>query len=151
VTRMVQLQAETLILHELGEARAAALLGSDWPVMRQALNDRRTELYVRAARDLLADCRVTLPVLLQRGAPSSLHFWFANFEGLRAELAPGLERAYAAYGAGDGGQALAQACLDGAAHWQAVCEQVLAQHRAHGAAAQPRIRTLLESPATRQA
>ena len=151
VTRMVQLQAETLILHELGEAQAAVLLGSDWSAMRQVINDRRTELYVRAVRDLLADCRVTLPTLLQRQQGASLHFWFANLEGLRAELAPGLERAYAAYGAGDGGQALASACSQGAAHWQSVCEQVLTLHRLHGAAAQPHIRTLLESPATRQA
>lgn len=150
VTRMVQRQAETLILHELGEAQAAGLLGADWSVMRQGLKDRRTELHVRAVRDLLADCLVTLPTLLQREDHAALHFWFANFEGLRAELAPGLERAYAAYGAGDGAQALASACSLGAAHWQSVCEQLLALHRLHGAAAQPYIRTLLELPATRQ-
>jgi len=151
VTRMVQWQAETLILHELGEAQAAGLLGADWSVMRQGLDDRRTELHVRAARDLLADCRVTLPTLLQRQHEASLHFWFANFEGLRAELAPGLERAYAAYGAGDGGKALASACSQGAVHWQAVCAQVLALHSTLGAAAQPHIRKLLESPSIRQA
>lgn len=151
VSRMAEDQAETLILHELGEAQARALLGEDWAAMRQALSDRRTELYVRAVRDLLADCRVTLPALLQRGAPASLHFWFANFEGLRAELAPCLQRAYDAYCAGDGGQVLGRALNEGAAHWHAVCEQVLALYRAHGAAAQLHIRTLLESPATRQA
>ncbi len=151
VPRMAQAQAESLVLHELGEARAGALLGEDWRVMRQGLGDRRTELHVRAVRDLLADCRVTLPTLLQRGDHAALHFWFANFEGLRAELAPGLARAYAAYGAGDGGQTLALVLNEGATHWHAVCEQVLALHRRHGASAQPHIRTLLESPAIRQA
>jgi len=151
VPRMAQAQAETLILHELGEAQAAGLLGADWSVMRQGLKDRRTELHVRAVRDLLADCRVTLPTLLQRGDHAALHFWFANFEGLRAEFAPGLERAYAAYGAGDAGQTLALVLNEGATHWHAVCEQVLALHRRHGASAQPHIRTLLESPALRQA
>jgi hypothetical protein len=151
VPRMAQAQAETLVLHELGEARAGALLGADWRLMRQALGERRTELHVRAVRDLLADCRVTLPRLLQRGDQAALHFWFANFEGLRAELAPGLARAYEAHDSGDGGQALALALNDGATHWQAVCEQVLALHRRHGASAQPHIRTLLESPAIRQA
>ena len=149
VERMAQMQAETLILHELGEARARALLGEDWRAMRQELGDRRTELYVRAARDLLADCLVTLPTLLERQADASLHFWFSNFEGLRAELAPALERAYAAYCAGDGGQALEQAVAQGASHWQVVCEQVLALHRTHGAAAQPHIRALIEAPASR--
>ncbi|MDP3699351.1 MAG: hypothetical protein Q8R72_00435 [Hylemonella sp.] len=151
VPRMAQAQAETLLLHELGEAQARTLLGADWSVMRQGLNDRRTELHVRAVRDLLADCRVTLPTLLQRGDAAALHFWFANFEGLRAEFAPGLARAYEAYEAGDGGQALARALDEGARHWQALCEQVLALYRLHGAAAQPHIRSLLEAPSARQA
>lgn len=151
VARMVRQQAETLVLHELGESQAATLLGPDWPAMRQALNDRRTELYVRAVRDLLADCLVTLPTLLQRQDAAGLHFWFANFEGLRLELAPRLLRAYDAYCAGDGGQALRQALPAGANHWQSVCQQVLALHRAHGAAAQPHIRTLLEASASQLA
>jgi hypothetical protein len=151
VTRMVQQQAETLVLHELGEAQAGALLGPDWPAMRQALNDRRTELHVRAVRDLLADSLVTLPTLLQRQDAAGLHFWFANFEGLRAELAPRLLHAYEAYCAGDDGQALGRALAGGAAHWQSVCQQVLALYRAHGAAAQPHIRTLLEASASRLA
>ncbi len=151
VRRMAQLQAETLVLHELGEAQAAELLGPDWPAMRQDLGDRRTELYVRAVRDLLADGRVTLPTLLQRQDAAALHFWFANFEGLRAELAPRLLRAYDDYCAGDGGQALQQALQAGATHWPSVCQQVLALHRAHGAAAQAHIRALLESSASQLA
>ena len=151
VTRMVQQQAETLVLHELGEAQATDILGPDWPAMRHALNDRRTELYVRAVRDLLADCRVTLPTLLQRQDAAALHFWFANFEGLRAELAFRLNRAYDDFCAGDGGQALRQALQEGATHWQSVCQQVLALHRAHGAAAQPHIRTFLEASASKLA
>ena len=117
--------------------------------MRQALRDRRTELYVRAVRDLLADCRVTLPTLLARGDAAALHFWFSNFEGLRAELAPQLEHAYEAWCTGSGDAPLRQAVQAGAAHWQAVCQQVLALHRAHGAAAQPHIQALLELPASR--
>lgn len=151
VTRMVQQQAETLVLHELGEAQAAELLGPDWPAMRQAFDDRRTELFLRAVRDLLADSLVTLPALLQRQDAAGLHFWFANFEGLRAELAPRLERAYEAWNAGGGDAALHQAVQEGRRHWQAVCEQALALYRRHGAAAQPHIRTLLESAASRLA
>lgn len=149
VQRMAQAQAETLVLHELGEAQARALLGDEWHTMRQDLRDRRTELYVRAARDLLADCHVTLPTLLARGDAAALHFWFSNFEGLRPELAPQLERAYEAWCAGGDDTPLRQAVQAGAAHWQAVCQQVLALHRAHGAAAQPHIQALLESPASR--
>lgn len=148
VERMAQSQAETLILHELGEARVAALLSPAWADMRAALTDRRTDLYVRAVRDLLADCLVTLPTLLERQADASVHFWFSNFEGLRAHLFPRLTKAYAAWCAGDGGHALHEALEQGAPHWQQVCGQVLALHHAHGKAAQPQIRQLLESPAS---
>ncbi len=150
VARMVQQQAETLLLHELGEAEAAQLLGPQWPLMRQGLHDRRTELHVRGVRDLLADCRVTLPTLLQRQDAAALHFWFANFDGLRAELAPRLARAYEAWCAGAGAAWLKEAVAAGAAHWQWVCEQVLELHRRHGEAAQPHIRALLESASARQ-
>jgi hypothetical protein len=146
VDRLAQSQAETLILHELGEARAAVLLGPAWQVMRGALDCRRTDLHVRAVRDLLADCWVNLPTLLERQADASLHFWFSNFEGLRAILFPRLKQAYAAWCAGDGGHALDEAIAVGAPHWQQVCEQVLALHQAHGAGAQVHIRELLESP-----
>ena len=143
--RLAQAQAETLILHEVGEARVAALLGPAWADMRAALNERRTELYVRAARDLLADCWVTLPTLLERQDEASVHFMFSNFEGLRAHLFPGLANAYTAWCAGDG-QALPEALQHGAAHWQQVCQQVLALHHAQGDAAQVPIKQLLESP-----
>lgn len=147
VPRMAQAQAESLLLHELGEARVAELLGPDWAAMRQALQCKRTDLHARAARDLWADCLVTLPTLLERQADASLHFWFANFDGLRAVLSPGLARAYEHYCAGDGGQALWDVLHVAEAHWQQVCEQVLALHRAHGVAAQPHILQLLESSA----
>jgi len=149
VPRMAQAQAESLLLHELGEARVAALLGPAWAALRQDLQDRRTELFVGAVRDLLADSLVTLPALLERQADASLHFWFANFEGLRAGLFPQLARAYAAWCGGDGGAALWEALARGTPHWQQLCAQLLALHEAHGEAAQPNILQLLESPVSR--
>jgi len=94
--RMAQAQAESLILHELGEAGVEQLLGPAWRELRAGVQDRRTELQLRAVRDLLADCEVTLPALLDRQDDASLHFWFANFEGLRPSFfpqsGPGLQR-----------------------------------------------------------
>jgi hypothetical protein len=146
VPRMAQAQGETLLLHELGEARVAALFGVAWQDMRLAMSDRRTELHLRAVRDLLADCLVTLPTLLERQADASLHFWFANFEGLRAQFFPRLEQAYVAWRGGDGGAALWDALAVGTQHWQQVCEQALALHRVQGSAAQTAIRQMLEAP-----
>jgi hypothetical protein len=144
--RMVEHEGETLVLHELGEFEAARRLGPDWPALRESLNSRRADLHVRALRDHLADCLVTLPTLLQRRADASLHFWFANLEGVRALLFPRLARAYAAWCAGDQGAALRDAVSDGAAHWGLACEQLLQIHRTQGADSNAQIERVLQSP-----
>lgn len=114
--------------------------------MRGVLGERRTELQVRAARDLLADCLVTLPTLLERQDHASVHFMFSNFEGLRARLFPRLSNGYLAWSAGDA-RALHEALRQGAPHWQQVCQQVLALHQTYGDSALVPIRQLMESPA----
>jgi hypothetical protein len=96
VERMVRGEIETLVLHELGELRAGDLLGPVWEEMLAGVADRRAELTLRALRDLLADCLVTLPQLLARGAHASLLFWFAMFDGLRRQFAPAIVDAYRA-------------------------------------------------------
>ena len=90
IERIVERETETLILHELGEIRAGAVLGPDWERMLVQIDDRRTEVILRAVRDLLADCLVTLPELVARGAGESLAFWRSNFDGVRKTLAPEL-------------------------------------------------------------
>jgi hypothetical protein len=45
-------------------------------------------------RDNLADCLSTLPQLIERDAACSIHFYFANFGGMRATLFPLLAGAY---------------------------------------------------------
>jgi len=144
--RMVEREGETLVLHEIGEFEAARRLGADWPAMRASLTSRRAELYVRALRDHLADCLVTLPTLLQRRAETSLHFWFANLEGVRALLFPRLAPAYAAWCAGDQGAALRDAVSAGVAHWGRACEQLLEIHRRHGDQAPAAIERRVQSP-----
>ncbi len=133
--RMAEEQMETLLLHEIGEHRAGQRLGAAaWSELRSAVaGEARTDALLRAVRDNLADCLVTLPTLLERDAAASIHFWFANFEGLRAEIFPALHAAYRAWCGGAGRQALAAAIADGAAHWQGVGERALALHREHGA------------------
>jgi hypothetical protein len=62
--------------------------------MLLAVDDRRTEVVLRAVRDLLADCLVTLPALTARQANASLLFWIANFDGMRRALAPELSEPF---------------------------------------------------------
>jgi hypothetical protein len=103
-------------------------------------------LHVRAVRDHIADLEVTLPALLESGSHAALHFWFANFEGVRERLFPSLGAAYTAWRDGDRGSALRRAAGSGLAHFRALAGQVLALHRRLGCNAGPAIETLLTAP-----
>lgn len=124
--RMVDAESETMILHEIGEARAEKLLGDDWNTMLGQLGSRHAELLVRAVRDHLADCMVTLPVLLEREAFGSLHFYLANLSGLRRALFPALPKAYEHWLAAPGADALAATVRDAESHWLHTAQTLLA-------------------------
>ena len=94
LARMTERETETLILHERGEHAAGKLLGPGWEEMIVGFTTRRAEIVARAVRDNLADCLVTLPAILEQDDDASLHFWFANFDGLRRGLFPRLAAAY---------------------------------------------------------
>ncbi len=134
VERMARGETETLILHELGELRAGALLGADWERMIAA-SPRRTELLLRAVRDLLADCLVTLPQLLARGARVSLLFWYASFDGLRRQLAPELAEPFRAAADRIDCDALQDAARTGASRWLERANGLHAAWRRGGSAA----------------
>lgn len=134
VERMARGEIETLILHELGELRAGALLGEDWERMIAA-SPRRTELMLRALRDLLADCLVTLPRLLERDARASLLFWYATFDGLRRQLAPELAEPFRAQPGRIDRAALADAARSGATEWFERAKGLRAAWRHGGSAA----------------
>ena len=144
--RLVDDLCETLVLHEVGEHRAGQWLEPGWAAMRLALDHRRADLHVRAVRDHIADLEVTLPALLERGQGVALHFWFANYDGVRERLFPTLTTAYEAWRGGDAGQALSGAACAGAAHFRALAEQVLVLHRRLGSRAGPAIDHLLTAP-----
>jgi len=124
--RTVDAEIETLILHELGEARAGCKLGTAWEEMLFGLQDRRAEILARAVRDNLADCLSTLPALIERDARASLHFWFSQLDGMRRELFPALAGAYVAWRDSGRAAALSDAIRAGAAHWERVARALLA-------------------------
>ncbi|MEQ1592041.1 MAG: Sfum_1244 family protein [Thiobacillaceae bacterium] len=128
--RMAEAEAETMILHELGEARAEKLLGAQWNDMLGQLTSKHAELLVRAVRDHLADCLVTLPTLLQREACGSLHFYIANLSGLRRALFPALSAAYEGWHTRRDSAGLSAAILRGEAHWLGVAQQLMADFNA---------------------
>jgi hypothetical protein len=148
VDRMARAEAETLILHELGECAAGRELGPQWERLLGGLAHRRTEIFVRAVRDHLADCLVTLPTLLERNADASLHFWHANLHGMRQALFPSIAVACARWRDGDGGDALRAAIGEGAAHWRRIATDILALHAAGASDAEDAIGALASAPGT---
>ena len=146
---MAAAEAETLILHELGEHRAARELSPAWERMLLGFTRRKAELFARAARDHLADCTVTLPALLQRDAAPSLHFWFSGFDGMRRELFPRLGTAYEAWRGGDHGRALSVAVVAGAVHWRRVCARTLDLYETLGTDAENAVAALAASAGSR--
>jgi hypothetical protein len=147
--RMAATEAETLILHELGEREAGNALGPGWEDMLSRLVHRRAEVFVRAARDHLADCLVTLPALLGRDAPAPIHAWFAGLDGMRREIFPRAVDAYVSWRRGDGARALTAAITAGAAHWQGVCSRTLAVFEQDAGEGEVAIEAMSADPANR--
>jgi hypothetical protein len=127
--RMAEAESEAMILHELGEARAESLLGEDWNAMLGRLASRHAELLVRAVRDHLADCLVTLPTLLEREAAGSLHFYLANLSGLRRALFPALPLAYESWLADRDRARLNGLVARAEGHWLDQARQLIAAYR----------------------
>ena len=126
LARMAREQRETLILHELGEHAAGEALGPAWERLMAQTDDRRTEILLRAVRDLLADCLVTLPRLLETADARGLRFWFATFEGQRRSLFPRLVAAHEAWTGTDRLEALRETVGAGRLHWQHAAAELAA-------------------------
>jgi hypothetical protein len=94
LARMAENETESMILHELGEARAGELLGAAWEEMIVRVARSPAEVAARAVRDLLADCLSTLPALIARENLPALHFYFATFDAARRERFPQALEAY---------------------------------------------------------
>lgn len=145
---MTATETESVILHELGEARVGADLGEAWPALLADIMRTRAEIVARAVRDLYADCLSTLPGLIERGDPAALHFFFANFVGMRRQLAPELAAAYRAWLQSGDLDDLRRAAAAGLARWRAQAREMLAWHQTLGEGARTRIEALMLADAT---
>ena len=142
--RMTLVETESAILHEVGEALAGEHLGATWHDMLATLSRSRSELMARAARDILADCLSTLPRLADRADSAALHFYFANFSGMRRHLYPQALAAYHRWVEDGDIQVLQRLVQDGAQHWLGTTQRMLTLHQQHGAASAAAIEHLLE-------
>lgn len=141
---MTAIEQESVLLHELGEARVGEALGEAWEALLGEVLRSRAEIMVRAVRDLYADCLSTLPGLLERADPAALHFYFANLVGMRRRLAPELAAAYQAWVESGDPAGLGAAAERGLACWQGVARELLDAHRELGAGVAAAIEARLE-------
>ncbi len=140
---MTDAEAHAAILHELGELEAGRRLGPRWPDLLLTLGGRRAELTARAIRDHLADCCVTLPTLLDEGAEASIHFYFANFTGIRRHTFPQLWTAYVHYRDRCDSDPLRAAAALGRERWATIANELLEAFAREGHEATPAIQERL--------
>ncbi len=131
---MTASETEAVILHELGEARAEADLGEAWSALLLSVMRGRAEIIARAVRDLYADCLSTLPGLIERDEPATLHFFFANFVGMRRKLYPELMEAYRRWSDTGDLAVLRQVAREGLDRWGHTAHELIALHQARGEA-----------------
>jgi hypothetical protein len=148
--RMTDVETESVILHEIGEALAGNHLGAAWQELLASLSRSKGEIMARAARDLLADCLSTLPRLVEQENTAALHFYFASFSGMRRYLFPEALAAYQRWAEDGDVQALRQVVRDGAQRWLETTQKMLALHLQLGAESGSAIEALLEHPPTCQ-
>lgn len=127
--QITEREIDTLILHELGEVQAGEILGPDWEGMLASFPRTRLEIMARAVRDLIADTLSTLPELLEQEEPASLHFYFANYTGMRRHLFPSLHNAYLNWSQGGSKQALHETVKRGCDRWRKAAQSVLAAYQ----------------------
>lgn len=127
--RMTDNEVESALLHEVGEWRAEQSLGEEWPALLLALSGSRAEIVARAVRDHVADCVSTLPTLLEQGNEAGLHFYFANFRGMRRELFPELVEAYGNWVGGEPLAKLRVVAREGAGRWLEAAHSLLGLYR----------------------
>ena len=142
---MTEAVTESMILHELGEGAAGALLGEDWNAMLLALSRSKAENMARAVRDLLADCVSTLPVLLEEDNAAALHFYFATFSGMRRHLYPDVLAAYRSWADSHDPQPLRHAIAQGSDRWLAAGRSLLDLYHRTGSLAGEAVEQLLET------
>lgn len=142
--QMTDAEIETLTLHEIGEVQAGEILGDTWREMIVAFPRSRLELMARAVRDHLADALSTLPGLIERAHPPSLHCYFANLSGMRRQIYPALLNAYEHWvECGDSARLEAQIGT-GRQHWLQVARELIELHESRITTAWQDMESLIE-------
>jgi len=129
---MTETELHTALLHEIGEVEAGKRLGGEWEEMLAAMSPSKAEIMLRAVRDNLADCLVTLPALLQTAKPAALHFYIGNLSNMRKTLFPALVSAYDDWTVSGNTRNLQALAARASGHWQSLALGLLDTFSRHG-------------------
>lgn len=127
--QMTDNELEAVALHEIGEFIASQELGEHWREMIINLPRSRAEFLARSVKDLLADCLVTLPGLIENYNPASLHFYAANLVATRKELFPSFHTAYQVWVETENLQPLKSLVAQGTQHWSKLAKEMLSLYQ----------------------
>lgn len=123
--QMTEAELQAIILHEIGEIKASAMLGGEWKEMLASLTTPHLEIVLRAAKDLLADAISTLPSLLDEQQEASIHFYAANMTAMRKTICPSFMVSYHQWCEDADMQKLKTWVHKSQSHWHAVLTQVV--------------------------
>lgn len=92
--QMTEAELQAIILHEIGEIKASAVLGHQWKETLATVTTPHLEIVLRAAKDLWADAISTLPGLIDEQQHASIHFYAANMTAMRKQICPSFMQYY---------------------------------------------------------
>jgi hypothetical protein len=145
IDQISRYELQTLIQHEIGEGLIDKEFGLVWAEMILEFAYSKTEILLRAVRDLVVDCMTTLPFLLNEQRIPSIHMYFAGFSDMRKELYPTLYYAYRNWCVSSDPGELNTLIEKGKTFWLRIGEEVIEQFKTNGKSSQKSINEYIEN------
>ena len=142
--KMTKRELDTVIQHEIGEGLIGQKLGGVWQDMVVEFVHSKTEILLRAVRDLAVDCLTTLPFLLNEKKEASMHLYFSGFSDMRRELFPGLYLAYGHWSKTGEPEKMEELVSNGQGLWFDLSKEIISLYSSGGKNVQSKIDSLIE-------
>ncbi len=147
--KITETEVETLIQHEIGEGLLENEFGASWNEILTEFHHTKTEFYLRATRDLIADCSTTLPFLLNDHRLPSLYLYFASFSDMRSKLYPSLKKEFFTVAESANYKKYLNIVEEGKNFWLDIGRKALLLYQKEGKISQSKIDALFESVSDR--
>lgn len=145
IEAMTERETGTLIQHEIGEGLINREFGETWKEMLIDFGRSKTEILLRAAKDLAVDCTTTLPYLLSERRDASIVFHFALFSDMRKEIFPELYDSFKANMSEIDYPLLIELVEKGRDFWSGIGKTAISMYRDNGTDARQEIESLIEN------